>query len=140
MSGEGSFVDSNVLVYAYDEDAGDKHRTAKRVLAELWDGRSGLLSTQILQEFYVTVTRKLRKPMARRTARDVVGTYLVWSPHQPDVEDIVAASELEERHRMAFWDALVVVSAHRCRAAKLISEDFNHGQRFGSLKIVNPFA
>jgi predicted nucleic acid-binding protein len=77
--------------------------------------------------------------MAKRAARDVVGTYHVWLPHRPDVEDIVAAAELEERHRLAFWDALLLGSAQRCGAVRLISEDFNDGQRFGPVTIVEPF-
>ena len=139
MSDETSFVDTNILIYAYDEDAGEKHDTANRILGDLWQRRSGALSTQVLQEFYVTVTRKLSKPLGKRAARDVVWTYRVWSPHRPDIEDVLDASQLEERHRLAFWDALVVVSAGRCGASQLISEDFNDGQRFGELTIVNPF-
>jgi predicted nucleic acid-binding protein len=139
MSDDRSFVDSNVMVYAYDNEAGEKHATANRIVTDLWQRRSGALSTQVLQEFYVTVTRKLPKPLARRVAREVVRQYRAWSPHRPDVEDLIAGSELEERHRLSFWDALVVVSAQRCGAMQLISEDLNDGQRFGPVTVVNPF-
>ena len=139
MSGERVFVDTNVLVYSYDVDAGVKHHLARTVLRELWESRLGVLSTQVLQEFYVTVTRKLDKPLAKTRAREIVGTYRAWPVHQPHVDDVIAASELEERHRLSFWDALVIISAQRSNAQTLVSEDLQSGQRFGGLVIVNPF-
>lgn len=139
MSADRVFVDSNVLVYAYDADAGDKHEVAKRHLAELWNDETGALSIQVLQEFYVTATRKLPKPITKRAARDVIDTYDTWSPHRPTTADLVAASELEERHRLAFWDSLVIISAQRSQCVTLLSEDLQNGQRFGPVTIVNPF-
>lgn len=139
MSGERVFVDTNVLVYSYDIDAGAKHDAARRVLRELWESRTGVLSTQVLQEFYVTVTRKLEKPLAKKRAREVVDTYRAWPVHQPQVDDVIVASELEERHRLSFWDALVITSAQRSNAQILVSEDLQSGQRFGGLVVVNPF-
>ena len=93
MSGEPTFVDTNVLVYAYDLDAGAKHDAARARLQTLWEDEAGLMSTQVLQEFYVTVTRKLSRPLPRRTAGEVVGTYGAWPIHRPDVDDLIAASE-----------------------------------------------
>ena len=139
MTGEPTFVDTNVLVYAYDADAGEKHQAARSQLRTLWQDESGRMSTQVLQEFYVTVTRKLSQPLPRRTAREVVATYQAWPVHRPDVDDIVAASELEERHRLSFWDALIIVSARRSGAQVLLTEDLQDGQRFDGLEIVNPF-
>jgi predicted nucleic acid-binding protein len=72
-----TFVDTNVLIYAHDIDAGRKHDVAKAVLRDLWAERAGVLSTQVLQEFYVNATRKLKKPLARQEARTVVETYCV---------------------------------------------------------------
>ncbi len=139
MSGEPTFVDTNVLIYAYDADAGAKHRSAQSRLQALWEDESGLMSTQVLQEFYVTVTRKLSRPLARRTARGVVATYRAWPVHRPDVDDVVAASELEERHQLSFWDALIIVSARRSGARSLLTEDLQDGQRFDGLEVVSPF-
>jgi len=139
MGGDRVFVDTNILVYSYDTDGGHKHETARSVLADLWTSRTGAVSMQILQEFYVTVTRKLPKPLAKRTARDVVSTYRAWPVYQPDVEDALAASELEDRHRLSFWDALVIVAAQRTGARTLLSEDLQHGRRIGDLVITNPF-
>ncbi len=139
MTGEPTFVDTNVLVYAYDADAGAKHQSAQSQLQALWQNESGLISTQVLQEFYVTVTRKLSRPLPRRTARAVMATYEAWPVHRPDVDDIVAASDLEERHQLSFWDALIIVSARRSRAHSLLTEDLQDGQRFDGLQVVSPF-
>ena len=139
MTGELTFVDTNVLVYAYDADAGEKHEKAQSQLQALWQQESGAVSSQVLQEFYVTVTRKLGRPLPRRTAREVVATYGAWPVHRPDVDDLIAASELEERHELSFWDALIVVSARRSGARSLLTEDLQDGQRFDELEIVSPF-
>jgi len=139
MNGESAFVDTNVLVYAYDADAGQKHEAAQARLAALWEDESGVISSQVLQEFYVTVTRKLPTPVRRQTARDVVATYGAWPVHRPDADDIVSASRLEERHQLSFWDALIVVSALRSGAKQLLTEDLQDGQRFEGLLVVNPF-
>jgi predicted nucleic acid-binding protein len=134
-----TFVDSNVLVYAYDADAGWKHEVARAELVRLWDMQSGVVSTQVLQEFYVTATRKLSRPIPKRAAREVVGTYRAWPLHRPKSQDIVAASELEERHHVSFWDALIIVSAQRSGARVILSEDLQAGRRFGETSITNPF-
>lgn len=139
MSGDRIFVDTNVLVYSYDTDAGIKHETARSVLRELWESRTGAVSTQVLQEFYVTITRKLSKPLARQTARKIIDTYRAWPVHRPQVGDVIFASELEERHHLSFWDALVITSAQQSDARALLTEDLHEGQRFGELVIVNPF-
>lgn len=140
MNDDRAFVDTNVLVYSYDVDAGRKHDAARSLLIDLWRSRTGAVSTQVLQGFYVTVTRKLPGPLAKRAARDIVDTYRAWPVHRPSVDDVVMASELEERHQLSFWDAMVIVSAQRSGAGRLLSEDLQDGQRIGELVIVNPFA
>lgn len=92
----------------------------------------------MLQEFYVTVTRKLSRSLPRRTAREVVATYRAWPVHCPDADDIVAASDLGERHQLSFWDALIIVSARRSGAGSLLTEDLQDGQRFDGLEVVSP--
>lgn len=133
------FVDTSVLVYAYDGDAGWKHDVARAELVRLWDAKSGVLSAQVLQEFYVTVTRKLPKPLPIRTARAVVETYLAWPLYRPEGQDLLTASKLQERHRVSFWDALVIVAAQRLGATVILSEDLQQGQRFQQTSITNPF-
>jgi len=135
-----TFVDTNVLIYAHDVDAGRKHDVAKAVLRDLWAERAGVLSTQVLQEFYVNATRKLKKPLARQEARTVVETYAAWCVDSITPADVSAAFKIEDRARIGFWDALIVAVAVRSGARRLLSEDLNAGQSIAGLTIHNPFA
>jgi predicted nucleic acid-binding protein len=135
-----AFVDANVLVYAHDASEATRQPTAQAVLAELWRTGLGALSTQVLQEFYVVATRKFDPPMTRRDARDLVEAYSHWRLVQIDVPLILAASQLEERHTLSFWDALIVEAARRAGATRLISEDLQGGRRLAGVLIDNPFA
>jgi len=134
-----TFVDTNVLVYAHDVDAGRRHDVAAALLRQLWDARDGVLSTQVLQEFYVNVTRKIPKPISRKDARDLVQTYTAWRVVGVEPVDVLAASEYEERFRLSFWDALILISALKANADLLVSEDLQAGQRIRGLQIANPF-
>jgi predicted nucleic acid-binding protein len=135
-----TFVDTNVLIYAHDIDAGRKHDVAKAVLRDLWAERAGVLSTQVLQEFYVNATRKLKKPLARQEALTVVETYAAWCVDSITPADVSAAFQIEDRARIGFWDALIVAVAVRSGARRLLSEDLNAGQSIAGLTIHNPFA
>ena len=134
-----TFVDTNVLIYAHDVDAKTKHETAKRVLQELWSERSGVLSMQVLQEFYVNVTREIPKPISKDAARLVVGSYAIWCIETTTAE-ISAAFQIEDQSQIGFWDALIVASALRGSAKRILSEDLNAGQKIAGIRIENPFA
>jgi predicted nucleic acid-binding protein len=134
-----AFVDTNILIYAHDADAGAKRERAMAKLSELWDAGTGRLSVQVLQEFYVNVTQKLTTPVARSTAREVIKTYGVWVHHATTVETVTRATEIAELARISFWDALIVASAEEVDAEELLSEDLNDGQAIAGIKIVNPF-
>ena len=136
---EKVFVDSNVLIYAHDQDAGTKQQRAADCLRKLWDTDSGRLSTQVLQEFYVNVTQKIKKPLGRDLAREVVRNYGLWveSPITPIT--IVRASEISDIWRLAFWDSMIVAAAEQDGAAELLSEDLPAGQVIAGVKVVNPF-
>lgn len=135
-----SLVDTNVFLYALDEGQDSRHETAARVLEDLWESRQGVVSTQVLEAVYVNLTRKVRKPMTRPRARAIVERYATWPVHQITPEDILNASELEQRHTLAFWDALLVVAAQRLGAARILSEDMQSGRSFGAVRIENPFS
>lgn len=135
-----AFVDTNVLIYAHDIDAGRKHDVAKAALRDLWAERAGVLSTQVLQEFYVNATRKLKKPLARQEARTVVETYAAWCVDSITPADISAAFQIEDQARVGFWDALILAVAVRSGARRVLSEDLNAGQAIAGLTIHNPFA
>ena len=134
-----TFVDTNVLIYAHDVDAKAKHEIAKRVLSELWSERSGVLSLQVLQEFYVNVTRKIPSPLSKRAARPVVESYTAWCIETTPAE-IATAFRLEDDCRIGFWDALIVAAAVTCGAVRILSEDLTAGQMITGVRIENPFA
>jgi predicted nucleic acid-binding protein len=134
-----TFIDTNVLVYAHDADAGSRHAAAKALLAKLWDSRDGTLSTQVLQEFYAVVTRKFKPPMPRAKARAIVAAYGEWCDVAMEPQLIVAASRLEEEHTLSFWDSLIIQAAIHAGAGRLVSEDLQDGRRFGTLTVENPF-
>jgi predicted nucleic acid-binding protein len=134
-----TFVDTNVLVYAHDLSEPDRRPVAQATLDDLWRTRTGTLSTQVLSEFYVVVTRKFDPPMTRRAAREVIGAYSAWPVVAVDAALMLAASTLEERHTLSFWDALIIEAAARAGATRLLSEDLQSGRRIRNLTIENPF-
>jgi len=133
-----TFVDTNVLIYAHDVAAGTKHQIAKMLLRELWSERAGVLSVQVLQEFYVNVTRKIPVPLSRQAARQIVSSYTIWCAETTAAE-ISAAFRIEDESQMGFWDALIVSSAAKSGASRILSEDFNAGQKIAGVIIENPF-
>jgi predicted nucleic acid-binding protein len=132
------FVDTNILVYAHDFSAGERHAKASAVIESLWEAGTGVISTQVLQEFYVTVTRKIKNPLKSAEAREIIRNYLAWPVQINDPETTIRASEIEEKNSLSFWDALIVAAALRLQAKKIISEDLNHGQIIEGILIENP--
>ena len=135
-----TFVDTNVLLYALDATETTKQPVAMAALRELWRHRSGTLSTQVLQEFYVTSTRKLPRPLSRAEARDVIGLYSTWPIVAIDPTVILAATRLEEEHQLSFWDALILEAARVAGAERLLTEDLHDGRIIEGVRIENPFA
>lgn len=140
MSGERVFLDTNIIVYAYDRDAGRKHEIARDLLIDLWDGGGGVLSVQILEEFYVTVTKKIAFPLPHAAAREIVEDLMTWDVVANDGDSVLAAIDLQIREKISFWDALVIAAAIKGGAEVLFSEDLSDGRKFGPLVVRNPFA
>ena len=134
-----SFVDTNILVYAEDRDAKSKQVVARDLVLGLWNDRQGVLSIQVLQEFYVTVTRKLKKPLQAPVALAAVREYLTWTVIENTGSLLVQAAELQQRAQLSFWDAMVVQAAIQAGCDRLYSEDLKAGQRFDSVTVINPF-
>jgi len=134
-----TFVDTNVLIYAHDMDAAAKQETAKKVLQELWSERTGVLSVQVLQEFYVNVTRKISRPISKPSASLVVSTYANWCIDTTPAE-VESAFRIEDKWHIGFWDALIVASAVKSGANLILSEDMNTGQVISGVRVENPFA
>ncbi len=131
------FIDTNILVYAHDSDAGPKLPIVQKLISRLNDSEAGALSLQVLAEFYSVSTRKFRLPV--ETAESIVRDFGLWKIHIPIHEDLLRASRLLRRHNLSWWDAMLVNSAMQIGAITLWSEDLQAGQRFGSLTIRNPF-
>ena len=134
------FVDTNVLVYAHDLSAGLKHKQATTLIQALWESRMGCLSIQVLQEFYVTVTRKIKRPLSPTTASQIIADLGKWKLHTPSVDDLLAAIRIQERYQTSFWDAMIIHSAVRLNCEILWSEDLNAGQAYQQVVLQNPFA
>lgn len=142
MSAESNyqFVDTNVLVYAHDTSAGIKQEQAKALMQTLWQTQSGCLSIQILQEFYVTVTQKVKRPLSPQTTAQIIEALQVWRMHSPKPADVLAAIKLQTRYQTSFWDAMIIQSAIQLKCATLWSEDLNAGQSYQTVSVENPFA
>jgi predicted nucleic acid-binding protein len=134
------FVDTNVLVYAYDRSAGPRHERAQALLEELWNSGSGVLSTQVLQEFCVNLRRKAGQPLPADEVRRLIQDYCSWEIVVNTTESILQALDIEARYKISFWDALILQAAESCGATLVYSEDLASGQKYGSVRVVNPFA
>jgi predicted nucleic acid-binding protein len=133
------FCDTNVLVYVYDTSAGEKCAQAQRLVERLWDSERGALSIQVLQELYVTLTRKVTLRLAPAAARSIVDDLCRWTVIEPGRQDLLAAIDASERWGISFWDAMLVTAAHRAGAAVLWSEDLSDGQAYNGVVVRNPF-
>ena len=140
MKGDKVFLDTNLLLYAYDVGSPAKHAVAVRILEDLWKSGNGILSTQILQEFFVNVTKKIPQAVICRGRQgDRRGFPEVEGSSPWEGRTILRAIDLHEKHKYAFWDSLVIQSAIEGGARWLLSEDLRDGQRIGDLAIRNPF-
>lgn len=133
------FVDTNVLVYSRDTSEPPKQKQAIAWMEYLWKTGKGRLSIQVLEEFYVTVTEKLKPGLDRNSARSDVRSLLAWRPLPIDARVIVGAWPFQERYRFSWWDSLIVSAAQLMECQYLLTEDFQEAQEVGSIQVVNPF-
>jgi predicted nucleic acid-binding protein len=137
MSGE--FIDSNILVYAHDPTTPEKHLSARALVERLWAEHTGLLSVQVMQEFFWITTRKIPAPLAPGEALAVLEDLTHWPVYSPRAADVLEAVRLAESARVSFWDAMILTAARRLGADVLWSEDLSHGQTVEGVTIRNPF-
>jgi Predicted nucleic-acid-binding protein, contains PIN domain len=133
------FIDTNILVYAYNAAEPQKQQLAGALINELWESRLGHLSIQILQEFYVTVTQKIAHPLPPEVALPIVGDFGNWVVHSPTVEDLLDAIAIQQKYQLSFGDALMICSAKKLSCAIIWTEDLNNGQFYEGLQVCNPF-
>lgn len=139
MSAAKTFVDTNILIYAYDVSAGRKHEEAVNRVAALWKTETAMISTQVLQEFYVNITRKIAKPLTAKAARSILEDLSRMEVITPDSNAILSAIDLQQEYMLSFWDALILTSAYLGAAETLLTEDLNNGQVIKGVRIMNPF-
>jgi predicted nucleic acid-binding protein len=135
---ERYFVDTNILLYAHDRSTGLKHQRALHLIDQLWGSGEGVLSTQVLQELCVNLRRRVARPVPVAEIRRLIEDYLSWEIITNGPQSLVQALEIQERHKIAFWDALIVQAADSSGARILYSEDLSEGQKFGGVEVVNP--
>lgn len=133
------FVDTNLLVYARDTSDPTKHARAAEWMRHLWETGDGRLSIQVLQEYYVTVTRKLRPGLSKDAARADVQDLSAWRPAAIDVESLEVAWSIEDRFGLSFWDSLIVAAAHVAGCEVILTEDLQHGMDLDGVRVVDPF-
>ena len=137
------FVDTNILIYAHDRAAGMKHEKARELIESLWLSGQGVLSTQVLQELFVNLRRKVARPVAVDEIRRLVNDYMSWEVVVNAPEAVIQALEIQAlenqvRYKTSFWDALILQAAEQSGAAILYSEDLAAKQSYGTVRVVNP--
>lgn len=140
MNGEGpAFVDTNVLVYAYDKNESVRQAIAEKLIGQLVDDDRIRLSTQVLQEFYVIMTRKIEEPWEPAETLTLLDDFSAWPVVAVDYGMIRDAVLLSVDAVISFWEALILVAANRSGAVTVFTEDLNHGQRILGIEVFNPF-
>jgi len=134
------FVDTNVVLYAYDASAGDRHVAARELMLRLARSRQGAVSVQVLQEFYVNAVSKIAVRLTPEAARRRLRALRRWPTHSPLAVDVIAATTISEDHRISFWEAMIVRSASELGCDVLWTEDLNAGQTIAGVRIADPFA
>lgn len=133
------FLDTNVLVYAFDDRDRGKQERSWHLLGQAGMEERSILSTQVLQEFYVIVTRKLERPLAQDTAEEALRLLAKLPVVQVDTPMILSAVRTSRQEKLSFWDALIIRAAVEGGCSELLTEDFQHGRRIEGLLVRNPF-
>jgi predicted nucleic acid-binding protein len=134
-----TFVDTNVFVYARQSNEATKQPMAARWLERLWQEQTGRTSVQVLNEYYVTLTRKIKPPVAPTEAWEDVKSFIAWSPQPMDVELLHRGHEIEQRYRLSWWDSLIVGAAQLQNCVLLLTEDLQDRSVYGGVTVRNPF-
>lgn len=134
-----TFIDTNIFVYCFDNGSPEKKKKAIEIVEGFWENSKGVLSFQVLKEFFVTVTEKLPNKMDLRDAKAAVIDLLTWEIFHESKSSFEKSLQIVERYRLSFWDANIVSAAILSDCAQIFSEDLRHRQTIEGVKIVNPF-
>ena len=133
------FVDTNILVYSRDSSEEIKQPIAIDVLTELWQKGTGKISTQVCNEYYTTVTQKLKPGLSKDEAWQDIEALFAWQPLAVDKKVLVKAKACQLRYQLSWWDSLIVSAAYYCNCSTILSEDLNNGQEYFGIVVENPF-
>ena len=133
------FIDTNIIIYAYTVSSEERHKASVKTIEDLWQSGLGVISTQVLQEFFAIVTSKIPKPLDLKSAKEIVKDLLRWEVIINDGESILEAIDIHQKHKYSFWDSMIIQAAIKGNASVLLSEDLSDGQVINGLRIKNPF-
>ena len=133
------FVDTNVLLYSYDERDAAKQARAREWVAWCWNHNSGRISTQVLNELYNNAITRFRNTVTVHQARTEVRRLRLWQPPHLDTYTVDGAWDLQDRYALSYWDALILSSAHQQGCSHLLTEDLPHGRQLDAVQVINPF-
>jgi len=133
------FLDTNILVYAYDNHEPDKQRIAQQLLKESIAQESAVLSVQVLGEFFTVVTKKIKPPMSADNAGRIIATLRILPVEVVDYSLVERAIDTHIRYSIHYWDALVVAAAERANCTTIATEDLNPDQKYNGIAVFNPF-
>ncbi|MHB1660756.1 MAG: PIN domain-containing protein [bacterium] len=139
MKEDKIFVDTNVLVYAFDISAGIKHEKAKEIVENCWRLENGIISSQVMEEFYVCLTKKIPVPIDSNIVKQIIKDFLKWKTVVIGGDIILEAIDIHERYKYSFWDSMIIASALKGGANIIFSEDFSNKQAINGTVIKNPF-
>jgi predicted nucleic acid-binding protein len=133
------FVDTNVLLYTYDDRDKSKQSRAREWLTWCWKANTGRISSQVLNELYNNAITKFRSSVTVHQARPEGRRLRLWQPPHLDTYTVDGAWDLQDRFALSYWDALILSSAHQQGCSHLLSEDLQHGQLLDAVRVINPF-
>ncbi len=136
---EKFFLDTNILVYAHDSSEPKKQRHAQELVFEGLRSHYGVLSIQVLSEFFVVVTKKIPKPLSINHAKKEIELLAHLEVCELDLNMIRHAIEHQKKFKINYWDGLIIAAAQKSHCQLIYSEDLNHSQNYGETKVINPF-
>lgn len=132
------FVDTNILFYAFDDDAGRKQDYASEVVDMLFEDDRGVISVQVLQELTVNLRERLPDEKRNEHLPEIMNAFRTWRVIRPGGRDVLRAHELADRYTFSFWDGMMVHTARVAGVDWLLTEDLQHGQELAGLTVINP--
>ena len=133
------FIDTNILVYAYDRHDPTKHSKAQELLTNGIENETAVLSAQVLSEFFTVVTSRIPNPLSIEQAEEAIDLFAILPVVELDLAMTRRAISTHKQYRVSYWDSLIIAAAEKAGCTRIISEDLNPGQSYHSIVVVNPF-